>query len=74
MTLVYGILIGLVLAIAAVAMWVPWFVRRRWTRPLRMLGRHAEEMAAADWLGQVPVHGAPEVRRLIRQFNQVAVD
>jgi two-component system, OmpR family, phosphate regulon sensor histidine kinase PhoR len=74
MTLVYGILIGLIVAILAVAMGTPWIVRRRWTRPLRMLGRHAEEMATADWLGQAPVYGAPEVRRLIRQFNQVAAE
>jgi two-component system phosphate regulon sensor histidine kinase PhoR len=74
MTLVYGILIGLVAAVLAMALGERWIVRWRWTRPLRTLGRRAEEMAAADWRGQVTVSGSPEVRRLIRQFNQVAAE
>ncbi|NTU83720.1 MAG: HAMP domain-containing protein, partial [Chloroflexales bacterium] len=57
---------------AAVAVVLAVLIARQTTRPLRELGRMAEQLAAGDLEVQVPIPHGVEVAALAQSFNQMA--
>jgi signal transduction histidine kinase len=63
---VYVVLVFLALAVAA-----GWFLSRSLTRPITVLTRAAEKVAAGDFAGRAEVHTTDELSDLAATFNEM---
>jgi diguanylate cyclase (GGDEF)-like protein len=70
----YALAGSVFLASLALAVLLAHWLSRLTTRPLAMVERAADRVAAGDLTVRVPVHGRDEVGRLARSFNQMTAE
>jgi two-component system, OmpR family, phosphate regulon sensor histidine kinase PhoR len=69
-----ALILAALLAAVTTASAAFWIMRLRWTSPVRRLTRQMSQIVQADWHGEIPAAGPPELRQLANRFNQFAAE